>query len=685
MAAAPKPTVVGIYGIPGCGKTHLLTQLKSRLGETRFAFFEGSSVIGNLVPGGLEAFQECGPDEQQRWRALAIYAIAKECATNQRAGIVAGHFSFWPDDAAEPNVVCACADLATFTHLVYLDVDADVVARRRHDDTQRTRPAMPTSHLQKWQRADIRALRALCRSHGILSVILSVTDESTPLLLDRACALLADFQMHTSQANLALAEKRVDEIVAASSIACNPATAVVLDADKTLAAEDAGEVFWDMMATRRSLQQTEDKSPLKTLFSGPQGYSYMAFRQAMLLYEEAADDGEFDAVCRAVVARVTVHPEMAALVRRAAGQGHVVTLVVTCGLRRVWDMVLAREGLSERVQVVGGGRLSDGFVVTPEVKAAVVTRLHNYHHMYVWTFGDSVLDLPMLNAAHQAVVVVGQEHTRSKSMDAALSSAIDSSGLRARQALLPATASPRLDTDRLPVVDITSEQFIGDVLDHGPDRLAAIIQSRLVHATERSSARLLMSPTRDARVAGPALRDAHRRVGWYLATEFVSDVVGLEEHSIPHVQGHQTQGHRLRGESATSIVALMRGGEPMALGVNDAFPTAMFIHATKPADIKRHHVLEGGTVMLVDSVVNTGKSVLEFVRHIRITLGTNIPIVMVAGVVQSQSVGQEGTLGRALERDTGLTVVALRLSENKFSGVGGTDTGNRLFNTTHVN
>ena len=33
-----KPTIVGLYGIPGCGKTYLIKQLEQALGQTYFAF-----------------------------------------------------------------------------------------------------------------------------------------------------------------------------------------------------------------------------------------------------------------------------------------------------------------------------------------------------------------------------------------------------------------------------------------------------------------------------------------------------------------------------------------------------------------------------------------------------------------------------------------------------------------------
>lgn len=120
----------------------------------------------------------------------------------------------------------------------------------------------------------------------------------------------------------------------------------------------------------------------------------------------------------------------------------------------------------------------------------------------------------------------------------------------------------------------------------------------------------------------------------------------------------------------------------MALGVNDAFPLAMFIHASRPEDIMPHHLQGQLTMVLVDSVVNSGKTVIQFVRHVR-SLNATIHIVVVTGVAQAHSIS-EGNLARTLARNPKLMIVALRLSDNKFTGKGTTDTGNRLFNTTHL-
>jgi uracil phosphoribosyltransferase len=83
--------------------------------------------------------------------------------------------------------------------------------------------------------------------------------------------------------------------------------------------------------------------------------------------------------------------------------------------------------------------------------------------------------------------------------------------------------------------------------------------------------------------------------------------------------------------------------------------------------------------------LNTSKSVLEFVKRIR-QLRATIRIVVVASVVQAQSVTKGNAFYKKFTHHTGYPtfyMVALRLSENKYSGRGRTDTGNRLFNTTH--
>ena len=526
-ASKKKSMVVGIYGVPGSGKTFLLDQLKQELGQDDFIYYEGSKMIADLIPGGLDAFQKFEEREKEHWRQVAIDKIGRTCAENGKVAVVAGHFMFWPEEEEEGRPVYTQNYFETFTHILYLDIPVKVIAERRLDDTERSRPTVSSTHLDKWQNAEKIQLRHLCRHHGIL---FSSVNHS-PTILNKVLTLLRDFRNHNEKYNLIEAKIRLDQILDQTLVAGQGQlkTVLILDADKTLAAEDTGTMFWKRFHSSRKLEDND--CSLKSIFSSRLGYSYTAFRQATLLYEEFTDDRKFDALCQDVASAVSMYPVFISLLQLVAETKHVGAVIVTCGLGRVWNKVLEKEGLSETVKVVGGGRIADGYVVTAAVKAELTAHLQQTHKMYVWAFGDSPLDLGMLNKADQAVVVVGEQQCRSKTMDAALLDAIDNDGLRARQVLLPSNASPRLNTTKLPLIQLTDPEFVksilGDYIRH--------TNIQVHHATDRKAAKLLMTPMRDAKIAGPALREAHRRAGQYLATEFLGDVIGLEEYPIMHV------------------------------------------------------------------------------------------------------------------------------------------------------
>ncbi|KAK5740221.1 hypothetical protein LTR17_004722 [Elasticomyces elasticus] len=665
VAPLPDVKVIGIYGLPGCGKTKLIGVLKSFLPGDKFEFFEGSEVIDSLVDGGLERFKTLPPPKQRAWREQAIEYIQHCCAESGKGAIVAGHFMFWNDNIGpEPAPICTEKDKKAYTHIFYLDVDPEVIVQRRRDDPTRGRPALPVSHIRRWQDGEKTLLRQMCYENDILFTRIAshaMSDSNTNDETLRFVATLMDFCTHTEIINKRTVEARLDEIIA--ELPSTVETMLVFDADKTLASADAGELFFD---------QQGDASPLKPLFK-TKGYTYSAFRQAMLLFEQDHTNKEFHARCEEVALQVTLSDEIKELLSEAQKHEHIGVVIVTCGLSLVWEKVLRDAELS--IPVIGGGRITDGYVVTPKVKGDLVARLQGHHGLRVIAFGDSEMDLPMLKKADQAVVVVGEEERRSKSMDRVLQEAI-CGGLKVTQTRIPPTASLRLaGTSHQPAeVVLGSESFIDSITKH---RMPTIL-----HATDKNVAKLLQTAMRDASISGPALREAHRRVGYYLATEYVTEVLGLEECDIMHVQGTMTKGHRLLDEQKTVIVAIMRGGEPMAFGVSEAFPAAMFVHAKEPEQLDPKYLANQSTIILVDSVINSGKSIKDFADHVREVI-PKLRVVVVTGVAQAGAVQAGGVVWK-LALAENFSVVALRLSDNKYTGHKATDTGDRLFNTTQV-
>ncbi|KAL4985539.1 uracil phosphoribosyltransferase-domain-containing protein [Aspergillus falconensis] len=667
-AASAAPRVIGLYGLPGCGKSYIMQQLKQELGETDFHYFEGSEVIDTVTVGGLEAFKELDEHQQDQIRKIAIDNIKSTCAQSGKAGIVTGHFMFWDDEANEQaSKVCTQADLGAYTHILYVNAPLEMTAKQRAEDTKRGRSNVSIQHLRRWQETEIQELRGLCPENNILFATIY------PNLKDKLASSIRDFRHHDETRNRFVAEQLFDEIISPNYDELQ--TVLFFDADRTLAAGDTSACFWKIIYETKG-----EEDPLNALFRGPLKYSYTAFRQAMLLYEESANDAEFDVICNQVAAHTRLYPQMSSLLRQAGGYCHIRSVIVTCGLRRVWEKILEKEGLSDVVKVVGGGRIIDGLVVTPSVKECLAARAQRVHAAYTWAFGDSPVDLPMMIAAHQAIVVVGEQQNRSKSMDQELLTAMVSNRLQARQALLPNNLSPpRLDVATLPVVNLTGTAFLDSIFQHRK-RPGGM---RLYDATDTNAAKLLSTPMRDDTNRGPPLQTAHKNAGRYLATSYLVELIGTEKLTMRHPQGKDIAGYQLLGEEQTLIVALMRGGQPMASGIYKIFPKARFHGAKEPKDIEKEYLEGIVTVILVDSVINSGRSMAQFVQHIREIDGA-VRIIIVAGVIQDQAV-KGCSLIRAAARSTELTVVALRLSKNKYTGKGTTDTGNRLFNTTHLN
>ncbi|OAL65389.1 hypothetical protein A7C99_2485 [Trichophyton rubrum] len=403
-SAQEKPVVIGLYGVSSSRKTTLLNQLKRTLKDEDFMFYEGSQVIDEVTPGGLAQFKGWSRERQITSRKAAIDSIRTACIQNKKAAIVSGHFSFFEDDGKVGSPVITRDDLVTYTHILYLNVPTEILIERRAHDSTRDRPSISTKGLHKWQEMEISQLRPLCLEYGILFIY--------SFNMERAKACL----------DIVIGDKP-------------PLMMLVLDADKTLSEKDTGA-------------------------ASKLGYSYAAFCQAGLLYEESGDDQEFDRICSEVVAGVSMYPEFVCLLHRVAEQEHVRAVVITCGIKRVWEKVMEKERLSGIVKIIGSGRIADGPVITGHVKGELVSYLQSKYHMKVWAFGDSPLGIDMLKVADRSIVVVGPEATRGRSMGATLVEAIECGGVRLKQVALPPTTPMRLDFKRLPSLDITGVDFM---------------------------------------------------------------------------------------------------------------------------------------------------------------------------------------------------------------------------------
>ncbi|KAJ3457250.1 hypothetical protein MRS44_014391 [Fusarium solani] len=193
---------------------------------------------------------------------------------------------------------------------------------------------------------------------------------------------------------------------------------------------------------------------------------------------------------------------------------------------------------------------------------------------------------------------------------------------------------------------------------------------KMLHATDKDATRLLMFPMKDAATACPAVMDMKQRVGLYLATEFVTQLIGLEEYFIleepPDEIRNELRARRLFGEEDTLIMGVMGDGRSMARGVREAFPSTMLIFAASTSDIADHDVHYKYTVILVDSSINSGQTMIRFIRHIR-NCNPRTRIVVMTGAVQAKAIERTGALRSAMQHSHS-SLVALTVLEDKPTG-----------------
>ncbi|RVX74435.1 hypothetical protein B0A52_01561 [Exophiala mesophila] len=669
------PVIIGLYGLSGSGKSTLLKQLGTAAKLKKIVFLEGWDLIRAVVPFGCIKFRQLFNNKKEHFRELVIETARKICVDKGKIVVVTGNYMFWDEKKSGGERAWTKADGKTFSHILYLDVPAEEIAQRRLNDTTCVRPKITTPELSSWQETEKAELRSLCKDNGILFSVLPFSSNMEEVITP----FLENFGLFTEEQNLQFLYKQLEEQVNAIPEPVPFWMVIATDADGTLTPQDTGKMMWKDTSLQTTCPPRSGDVMINEVFSGPMGYSYKAFRQAALIYGEAFDDKDYDACCKQVASEVELYPAILPLIKWTDSSAQATILVITCGQEKVWKQVLQNQAPGCKVVVMGSGRGSNALVITPEIKASLVSYIRNVGRWEVLAFGNSPLDMPMMKAADEAFIIIGNEETRSKSMDDVLTKAITEDGFSAKQVLMTPNATPRLDTTKFPTCDIAGQEFRDNIMSRP--------KFNVVHYGWDYLAKLLMTRTRDASVSGLALREAHRQIGYTIAIDFVAYAIGLEEYDITHVQGHTVPGYRLRHESSTIIAAIMRSGEPMAFGVNDAFPSAMFLHVKTPEDIQAGHVQGKKAIILVDSVINTGKTVSGFLERVfaldkELNVGREIRICVVTGVIFIDAIPTLRKIRKFCRSQT--TVAALRISHNSFTGKGSTDTGNRLFNTTHL-
>ncbi len=193
--------------------------------------------------------------------------------------------------------------------------------------------------------------------------------------------------------------------------------------------------------------------------------------------------------------------------------------------------------------------------------------------------------------------------------------------------------------------------------------------------TDESWVKLLSTTARRTDITPIELCQAHKEMGKMLAYQMLEEFA-MEEIDIPHVQGIR-KGFDIKDKEKVSILVMMRSGLYFGEGIREIFPFSscfMFVEFPTQEELAS---IGNNKIIISDAVINTGKSMINLLDHLYKHI-KQPKIIVSCQVVQKKSVSKLEKLFPEIAFYT------IRISENQYTGKGGTDTGNRLFNTSFL-
>lgn len=173
--------------------------------------------------------------------------------------------------------------------------------------------------------------------------------------------------------------------------------------------------------------------------------------------------------------------------------------------------------------------------------------------------------------------------------------------------------------------------------------------------------------------------DFHDAGNWVAKCKSNSNVFGAQ---LRHA--HYNLGEQLAGAFWSDLyngvaVCFMRGGLPFSLGIADRLDCPILFYDDKNAHDffeQNANLLRGKRVILIDSVINSGKSMLKAVDELN-------------GISDDIKIATNVLCYKAVEHFNSLETFTVRVSGNSFEGSNvkvqrgnkGPDTGDRLFRT----
>jgi len=196
-------------------------------------------------------------------------------------------------------------------------------------------------------------------------------------------------------------ENQIRAIITIENIvqSSNKENYILIDGDRTFTPVDSTKSFFEHI----DLNILDIKSVFRE-----NGYSFDAFYKVAQIYSKI-DKTSYENACYSGAKNIQVYPEFIDFVNILKNQAEII--LITSGVRDCWQNILNNHGLNF-MKIIGGNYLpNDSFIVDKGAKG-VITRTLVSKNKNVIAFGDTEIDLEMLQSAHFPFLVFNEKKNK---------------------------------------------------------------------------------------------------------------------------------------------------------------------------------------------------------------------------------------------------------------------------------
>ncbi len=379
---------LAIYGVSRAGKDYLIKNVIAHLQETTLLtaiHIEGSKTLNALAQEMFQkTFKSLDESNKNTLREKFTEIVNKKNSEYDLV-LVDGHYSFIDGDSYK--VVFTEQDENVYDHFFYLDTPSEMIVEFSRKSTGEKRNVdITVEQVRNWKKFEKFELDKICNNHNKELVILDEeTESSVQFISFWLDSYLSKFCNQTSALSF---YKEYKELLKKST------QIILIDCDKTVSINDGTYDFCRYLGVK--------KEELKSVFRNDRYTSYQFFK-VWNLYKKK-NPIKIEESVTLTVQNINLSQSVFDYL---SNQKDSVVIGVTSGVFDIWNLINEKYKIFD---VLLGNTCKSEFeyLVTPLFKKEIASLLRE-KGKHVVAIGDSMIDIPMLEAADQGYLIAHEK------------------------------------------------------------------------------------------------------------------------------------------------------------------------------------------------------------------------------------------------------------------------------------